>query len=115
MRRHVPLLSHLARLKRRGDFFEGGHGPARIRDVIADAGIVVELPKKEISSEDREKLEREVERLRAEAAKIELRLADSSFLSRAPTAVVEKTKQQLEEISERIVRLSGNLVGTSDR
>ncbi len=114
MRRHVPLLSHLARLSA-VEISSSVNWPRAHRDVIAGAGIVVELPKKEVSSEDREKLEREVERLRAEAAKIELRLADSSFLSRAPAAVVEKTKQQLEEISERIVRLSGNLVETTDR
>ncbi len=56
-----------------------------------------------------------MERLRAEAAKIRARLADQSFLARAPAPVVAKTKQQLEEISERIARLSGNLVGTPDR
>jgi len=114
MQHQVPLLSHLARLTA-VEISSSVDWPGAHRDVIAGAGIVVELPKKEMSSEDREKLEREVERLRAEAAKIEGRLADSSFLSRAPAAVVAKTKQQLEEISERIARLSGNLVGTSKR
>ncbi len=54
-------------------------------------------------------------RLRAEAEKIRARLADAGFLSRAPAAVVEKTKQQLEESEERIRRLAGNLVETPDR
>jgi valyl-tRNA synthetase len=86
--------------------------PGTHRDVISDAGIVVELPKREISSEEKEKLERDLERLRGEAEKIRARLADSTFLSRAPAAVVAKTKQQLEELSERHRRLSGNLMGT---
>jgi valyl-tRNA synthetase len=86
--------------------------PGAHRDVIADAGIVVDLPSKEFSSEDLEKFRKEIGKLRADAAKIESRLADESFLARAPAAVVEKTKQQLEEISERIRRLDGNLVET---
>jgi valyl-tRNA synthetase len=111
MQRQVPLLSHLARLK--GVKISSKVDIAgAFRDVVAGIGLVVELPKKEISSEDREKIERDVERLRADAAKIESRLADPSFLARAPAAVVEKTKQQLEEISERIRRLESNLVET---
>jgi valyl-tRNA synthetase len=109
MQRHVPLLSHLARLSA-VEISSNVNWPGAHRDVVADAGIVVDLPKQEISPEDREKLERDLERLRGEAAKIRARLADESFLARAPAAVVEKTKQQLEELSERHKRLSGNLV-----
>ena len=114
LRRQAPLLSHLARLidvtisskvKIAGAF----------HDAVAGLGLVVDLPKKEISSEDRVKLERDVERLRGEAEKIRARLGDPSFLSRAPAAVVEKTKQQLDEVEERIRRLAGNLVGTPGR
>jgi valyl-tRNA synthetase len=79
---------------------------------VAGLGLVVDLPKQEISSEDRQKIERDMERLLAEAEKIRARLADESFLARAPAAVVAKTKQQLEELTERHRRLSGNLVGT---
>ncbi|HQQ79467.1 MAG TPA: class I tRNA ligase family protein, partial [Thermoanaerobaculia bacterium] len=111
MQRRVPLLSHLARLSA-VEISSSVNWPGAHRDVIADAGIVVDLPKQKISSEDAEKMRRDVEKLEAEAEKIRARLADESFLSRAPAAVVAKTKLQLEEISERIVRLSGNLVGT---
>ena len=114
LQRQVPLLSHLARLKD-VKISSKVEIAGAFRDALAGIGLVVELPRKEISSEDRGKLARDVERLRAEAAKIESRLSDQSFLARAPAAVVEKTKQQLEEISDRIVRLSGNLVGTSGR
>ncbi|MCM3878142.1 MAG: class I tRNA ligase family protein, partial [Thermoanaerobaculia bacterium] len=109
MQRHVPLLSHLARLSA-VEISSNVNWPGAYRDVIADVGIVVELPSKELSSEDEEKIRKEVEKLRAEADKIRTRLVDEKFLSRAPAAVVAKTKQQLEEISERITRLSGNLV-----
>jgi valyl-tRNA synthetase len=113
MRRHVPLLSHLARLKA-VEISSKVDIAGAFRDAVAGLGLVVDLPKKKISSEEREKLQRDVERLRGEEAKIRARLADEGFLSRAPAAVVEKTRQQLGEIEERIWRLSGNLVGTPD-
>ena len=113
MRRHVPLLSHLARLKA-VKISSKVNMPGAFRDVIAGVGLLVDLPKREISSEEREKARRDVERLRGEAEIIRARLADEGFLSRAPGAVVEKTRQQFEEIEERIRRLSGNLVGTPD-
>jgi valyl-tRNA synthetase len=112
MRRHVPLLSHLARLSA-VEISSKVNWPGAHRDVVSDAGIVVELPKKEISPEDEEKIRKEIEKLGTEAEKIRARLADDGFLSRAPAAVVAKTKQQHEEISERQKRLAGNLVGTS--
>jgi valyl-tRNA synthetase len=111
LRHLAPLLQQLARLRdlKISSKVEIAGG---FRDVVAGIGVVVDLPKKEFSSEDREKVQRELEKLRSEADKIRARLADPSFLSRAPAAVVAKTKQQLEEISERHRRLSGNLVGT---
>jgi valyl-tRNA synthetase len=114
MQRHVPLLSHLARLSA-VEISSSVSWPEAHRDVVADVGIVVDLPSKELSSEDLEKIRKEIERLRTEAEKIRARLADSSFLSRAPAAVVAKTKQQFEEISERLSRLESNLVGTPGR
>jgi len=77
---------------------------------VAGLELVVDLPKKEISAEDRAKLEKELAQLEKDMESLRKRLADESFLLRAPAAVVAKTKQQLEELSERHKRLSGNLV-----
>ena len=114
LQRQIPLLSHLARLKGVKISSKVDMGGA-FRDAVAGIGLVVELPKREISSEDEEKIRKEVEKLRTEAERIRSRLADESFLSRAPAAVVVKTKQQLEEISERVRRLEGNLMETPGR
>jgi valyl-tRNA synthetase len=109
MRRHVPLLTHLARLKG-VEISSKVDIAGAFRDVVAGLGLVVDLPKKEISAEDRAKLEKELAQLEKDMESLRKRLADESFLSRAPAAVVAKTKQQLEELSERHKRLSGNLV-----
>jgi valyl-tRNA synthetase len=114
MQRHVPLLSHLARLSA-VEISSKVNWPGAHRDVVADVGIVVGFPSKELSSESEEKIRKEIGKLRAEAAKIQARLSDSGFRSRAPAAIIEKTEQQLEEISERVRRLTGNLVEASGR
>ena len=114
IQRHVPLLSHLARLSAveisSNVNWPGAH-PRRHRGRRNRGGSAEEG---DFSFEEREKARLDVERLRGEAAKIRARLADEGFLSRAPGAVVEKTRQQFEEIEERIRRLSGNLVGSPD-
>jgi len=114
MQRHVPLLSYLARLSA-VEISSKVNWPGAHRDVVADVGIVVGFPSKELSSESEEKIRKEIGKLRAEAAKIQARLSDSGFRSRAPAAIIEKTEQQLEEISERVRRLTGNLVEASGR
>ena len=84
------------------------------RDVVAGLGVVVDLPRKEVSSEDRESSSANSRSFAPRRTSSGARLADESFLSRAPAAVIAKTKQQLEELAERHARLSGNLVGTPD-
>ncbi|MGZ5434389.1 MAG: class I tRNA ligase family protein, partial [Thermoanaerobaculia bacterium] len=54
------------------------------RDHIGTISFAVELPKKEMSAEDRAKLERQIEQVEQEIASTEARLADEKFVSRAP-------------------------------
>ena len=54
---------------------------------------------------ERKRLEKEAEQSQAEATKLETRLADSAFLSKAPVAVVEKERQKLADIKDRLNRL----------
>jgi valyl-tRNA synthetase len=72
---------------------------------------MVDLPKQEKDPAGREKLAREIAQLEGEALKTRTRLADSSFMEKAPAPVVEKNRRQLTELEERIARLRGNLAG----
>jgi valyl-tRNA synthetase len=54
---------------------------------------------------ERKRLEREAEQSQAEATRLETRLADSAFLSKAPAVVVEKERQKLVDIKDRLNRL----------
>jgi valyl-tRNA synthetase len=54
---------------------------------------------------ERKRLEKEAEQSQAEATRLETRLADSAFLSKAPAAVVEKERRKLADIKDRLNRL----------
>ena len=54
---------------------------------------------------ERKRLEKEAEQSQTEATRLETRLADSAFLSKAPAAVVEKERQRLADIRDRLNRL----------
>ncbi len=112
--RHRPLLVYLARLASL-DVSPKVDLPGAFHDAIGAVGLVVSLPVKELGSEDRAKLERELAQIDREVEGVKKRLADEGFLSRAPAAVVEKNRKQLEELEERRTRLAGNLAPAGRR
>jgi valyl-tRNA synthetase len=108
LKRHGPLLVHLARLKTltvapKVDL------PGAFHDAIGPVGLVVGLPVREMTAEERQKIEKELAGLEREAAALTRKLGDDAFLAKAPPAVVEKSRKQLGELAERRARLAGNL------
>ena len=108
LRAHAPLLSHMARLSSlvvapKVDL------PNAFRDHVGVAGLVVALPKKELSAEEEAKARKEIASVDKEIEGVTRKLSDESFLARAPQAVVEKAKKQLEELAARRAKLLANL------
>jgi valyl-tRNA synthetase len=108
LRAHAPLLVHMARLSSlavapKVDL------PGAFHDHVGVAGLVVALPKKELSAEDEAKVRREIAAVDKEVEGVNRKLADESFLARAPQAVVEKVRRQLEELNARRAKLVTNL------
>jgi len=105
---HAPLLVHLARL---GSLEVAPRSslPDAFHDAIGSVGLVVALPVQELSDAERAKIEKELAAIDKEAGTLERKLADDSFLSRAPRPVVEKARQQLAELTARRAKLAGNL------
>jgi valyl-tRNA synthetase len=105
---HRSLLVYLARL---GSLVVSSKVeiPEAFHDAIGPVGLVVALPVRELGPEERAKLEKELTEIAREIETLKRRLSDESFLSRAPGAVVEKNRKQLEELEERRSRLAGNL------
>jgi valyl-tRNA synthetase len=58
---------------------------------------------------ERARLKKEIDGNQSEIARIEVRLKDESFLSKAPANVVEREREKLAIQRDRLVRLSERL------
>ncbi|MBA7690868.1 hypothetical protein ES703_99400 [subsurface metagenome] len=54
---------------------------------------------------ERERIRREIEATRAEVARLEARLNDRAFLTKAPAAIVDKERQKLYTLTDKLERL----------
>lgn len=108
LRAHAPLLSHMARLSSLL-VAPKVELPNAFHDHVGVAGLVVALPKKELSAEEEAKVRKEIAAVDREIEGVNRKLADESFLARAPQAVVEKARKQLEDLAARRGKLVTNL------
>ena len=60
-------------------------------------------------AEEKKRLEKEAEANRADIVRLEHRLADQSFLAKAPANVVDKERQRLTESKDKLSRLEQQL------
>ena len=82
-------------------------GDAMSLGLILQRGIKVSIPLKDMFDleAERKRLQREIEQSQAEVARLEARLKDQDFLTRAPAAVVDKERQKLAAIKDKLERL----------
>ncbi len=105
---HAPLLIYLARLKSL-KVAPKAPIPGAFHDVLGPVGLVVALPVREMGAEERRKIEKELAGIERDAETLRRKLSDEAFVTKAPPAVVEKSRKQLAGLEERRARLSGNL------
>ena len=70
-------------------------------DLVAGVRLAVIPPERELGAEERGRLERELEKLEAEIAAAEKRLANEQFLAKAPAEVVAGSRARLADLTER--------------
>jgi len=111
LRDQRPLLDFLVRL----ESLEVGAGGAAmpesaVKDLVAgvEVGLVYE---KELGEEERQRLEKELEKIEGEIRGAEARLSNEQFLAKAPEAVVEGNRARLTELEERRERILAGLSG----
>jgi len=59
---------------------------------------------------ERKRLNKEIEQTKAEISRLESRLSDQAFLSKAPAAVVDKERQKLHTLADRLERLKQQII-----
>jgi len=83
--------------------------PGAFRDAIGGVGLVVALPKRELSDDERSRLEKEIASVEKEIGALRAKLGNTAFLAKAKEEVVEKSRRQLAELEERLAKLTANL------
>jgi valyl-tRNA synthetase len=102
----IELLAGISKLHFTAAFPEGGRllkGVAGPFELAAPIGEAADM------AQEKERLDREVARIGEDIAKLERKLENADFLSRAPQAVVEENRSRLEELRNRRDKVKKNL------
>jgi valyl-tRNA synthetase len=54
---------------------------------------------------ERKRIQREIEATQAAVARLETRLNDKAFLTKAPAAIVDKDRQKIDTLTDKLERL----------
>ncbi len=78
--------------------------------LVVAAGVTIVIPMADMVDKEaeKEKKEREIEQLKEHVNRLESRLKDKQFLGKAPGAVVEKEKQKLASLRDKLKLLRDN-------
>ena len=104
---HVRRLAGVGSIEYRGD----GERPKGAAIAIVD-GIELAIPLKGVIEDPAAEIsraEKQIEKIEKEARGVEAKLANESFLSRAPAEIVEKERGKLAELGERRAKLESSL------
>jgi valyl-tRNA synthetase len=78
---------------------------------LAHATVVIPMASMYDLDTERKRIEKDLEQTRAEVERLEARLKNTEFLSKAPPAVVEKEKQRLYTLTEKLTKLKLQISG----
>jgi valyl-tRNA synthetase len=103
-----PLIRFLCRVQSVSD---GVPPPHAVRDLVAGIEVALATESAGPGAEERERLERELDKIAGDIARAEERLANAAFLAKAPPAVVEGGRTRLAELRERQEMIRASLGG----
>jgi valyl-tRNA synthetase len=109
---YSPAIETLAKA-RPVSFFERREESPSAENVLAlvlkDSEVIIPLESMVDLEAERKRLEQEIEQAGAEVARLEARLKDKAFLTKAPEAVVAKERDNLSMRQDRLERLKQSL------
>ena len=73
--------------------------------VLTDLEVAIPMASMVDQEAKRKQLQNEIEQTQAEVTRLEARLSDRQFLTKAPAAVVDKEQNKLVERKDKLVRL----------
>ncbi|MBI4188605.1 MAG: valine--tRNA ligase, partial [Chloroflexi bacterium] len=88
---------------------EGPPGENVLVLVLKETEVVIPMSSMVDLAAEKQRLEKELAGNQAEAVRLEARLGDNVFLSRAPAAVVTKERDKLALIKDKLARLKQQL------
>jgi len=105
-REYSYLLIELARLS---EVLVGVQAPTGAhRDVVDGFDIGIEFPPKEVTKEQIERTQREIDGAQKELAGLDAKLTNEQFMSKAPPAIVEGARARQTELRARLEKLQHN-------
>ncbi|MEZ5924549.1 MAG: valine--tRNA ligase [Hyphomicrobiaceae bacterium] len=105
--RHGDLIRRLARLKSISLAAEPPKGSVQI--VVGEATAALPLAGHIDLAAECARLEKEIEKARAEIAKVDARMANAEFVAKAPAAVIEENQGRKADFSAQIEKLEAAL------
>jgi valyl-tRNA synthetase len=104
LNRHGDLIRRMARLS---DIAHLDHAPDGALQILHDEAIAI-LPVADFIdvTKERARLVKEVDKARAEIAKVDAKLSNEAFIAKAPEEIIEENKERRAEFSATVERLS---------
>ncbi|MGC8916053.1 MAG: valine--tRNA ligase [Thermoanaerobaculum sp.] len=90
---------------------EGAVPAGAVRDAVGELRFAIVLPEGAFGAKEREKLAKELSATQEELARLRARLADASFVTRAPEEVVAQSRARERELAHRAELLGETLGG----
>ena len=106
LQQNNQFLCKLAHLSEINWAAEGEEVPVSMTAIAGDLEILVPLAGHVDIEDERQRLSREVNKLHTEIDKLEAKLSNASFVNKAPSHIVDKERQKLEELrtADQILR-----------
>jgi valyl-tRNA synthetase len=101
----IQTLARVKPLELKDSRLSGVPGEKFAVAILKEADVVVPVTSMVDIAVEREKIQKEIAQLEPDIARLEARLKDEAFLSKAPAAVVAKERERLSERKEHVARL----------
>jgi valyl-tRNA synthetase len=109
LERHRDLIVNLARLRSFSVTLSGEKPKGAATTVIDGASIFVAMEGIVDIDQERQRLKKEINKIRVELQTVSKKLNNEDFLSKAPAAVVEKARSRHQALDEKQQKLQANL------